>query len=118
MISVGVNDGDWDRKMEYSISNIGDVQLVVKEVSYITCGLIVRTNVVGLPVVLKPGEMALFDILYKNSDVIDNSTEIVELGIFSASGKGYRLPHVHRHKGHEEKERWGIFALKSDHEGF
>ncbi len=31
MISVGINDGEWDRKMEYSVSNVGDVQIVVKE---------------------------------------------------------------------------------------
>jgi hypothetical protein len=118
MISVGINNGEWDRKMEYSISNVGDVQLIVKEVNYETLDGCLNTEVIGLPVILKPGEMALFDIMYKSSDVINNSTETVELGIFSASGKGYRLPHIHRTEGKETKECWDVFKLKPEHEGF
>jgi hypothetical protein len=118
MISIGVNEGEWDRKMEYSISNVGDVQLVVKEVNYSTNDCILNTDVIGLPVILKPGEMALFDILFKSSDVKNNAIEIVELGVFSASGKGYRLPHIHRKQGDNSSSPWGIFELKSEHEGF
>ncbi|CAM3260188.1 hypothetical protein MOVI109754_22580 [Moritella viscosa] len=58
MISIGINDGDWDRKMEYSVSNVGDVQIVVKEAEFSTNGRIVNAEVVGLPVILKPGEIA------------------------------------------------------------
>jgi len=118
MISVGMIAGEWDHKMEYSVSNVGDVQLVLKEVGYSNNNGMLNTKVVGLPVILKPGDMALFDILYKGSEIKDGSSEIVEFGIFSATGKGYRLPHIHRINGKDSEERWGVFTLKPEHEGF
>ena len=118
MISVGIHNGDWDRKMEYVISNTGDVQIAVKEVEYLTDERILPTEVIGLPVVLKPGEIALIDVFYKNADVGENSTEIVEFGIFSARGRGYRLPHKHQENGKRDSNMWNAFELKDEHEGF
>ncbi|WP_444905617.1 hypothetical protein ACJJIR_12645 [Microbulbifer sp. SSSA008] len=118
MISIGINDGKRDRKMEYSVSNVGDVQIVVKEAEFSTNGSVVNAEVVGLPVVLKPGEIALFDILYNSSEVESNSTEVVEIGVFSALGKGYRLPHTHKEQGKEAEGRWNVFKLQPEHEGF
>ncbi|WP_017629399.1 hypothetical protein [Vibrio sp. 624788] len=103
MISIGMVAGKWDHKMEYSVSNVGDVQLVLKEAEYSSNHGIFNTEVRGLPVILKPGEMALFDILFKGEDLQSGSSEIVELAIFSATGKGYRLPHVHRVNGKTPK---------------
>jgi hypothetical protein len=118
MISVGNHDGEWDRKMEYTVSNAGDVLLAVKEIEYSMNGKIVPTEVKGLPVVLKPGEIALIDILYKSSDIEENSTEVVEIGVFSAIGKGYRLPHKHTDRGKRVSSMWDVFELKNEHKGF
>lgn len=116
MISVGMIAGEWDHKMEYSVSNVGDVQLVLKEVDYSNNNGMLNTKVVGLPAILKPGDMALFDILFNGLELEDGSSETVEFSIFSATGKGYRLPHIHRINGKDAEGRWSIFTLKPEHE--
>ena len=38
LISMGIFEGEWDTKVEYVLSNVGDVQLVVKELEFIVEG--------------------------------------------------------------------------------
>ena len=118
MISIGISKGKWDTKIEYSVSNVGDVQMVVKELELSSNGRILDSEISGLPIILKPGEVALIDLFYKSSDMEENSTEIVEFGIFSAIGKGYRLPHKHAVKGKRVENMWDVFELTNKHEGF
>ena len=120
LISVGVSDGDWNTLAEYSISNVGDNQLVIKEVELCgeNGGKILKCSVDKVPFILKPSEIAIVNVFYNSSDLKDDDTALVEFGIFSAKGLGYRLPHVIRENGRPPENMWEVFKLKKEHEGF
>lgn len=118
MFSTGINDSVFDRKMEYVLSNTGDVQLAVKQVELLIDGRILNSEATGIPVILKPGDVALVDIFYKEAETEDESITEVEFGVFSAKGNGYRLPHNHREDTKDPNSIWDSFELKKLHKGF
>ncbi|ELA3113565.1 hypothetical protein ACRTC9_21660 [Vibrio vulnificus] len=109
-----------DTVYEYSLSNTGDNQLVVKEVLLLCGSAIIKSEVKNIPVVLKPGEIVLVDVLFNNKDCEEegSDSEIVEFGVISSTGKAYRLPHVHKGKGVSKEGIWKAFKLGKRHEGF
>ena len=118
MFSVGLNDSAFDRRLEYVISNTGDVQLAVKQVEVLVADRILKSEVVGVPVILKPGDVALVDVLYRHSDAEGEPITQVEFGVFTARGNCYRLPHSHCKKAGDRNSVWEAFELQKEHEGF
>jgi hypothetical protein len=120
LISMQKADGDWSTLAEYSICNIGDTQLVIKEVEVRGEGgrKILESEVEQVPCVIKPGEIVLVNVFHREDDFKNDNIALVEFGIFSAKGKGYRLPHHISENGKYSKDMWKTFELKKEHEGF
>jgi len=120
LISIQKADGDWSTLAEYSICNIGDTQLVIKEVEVCgeSGGKILESKVEQVPCVIKPGEIVLVNVFHRRDDFKNDYIALVEFGIFSAKGKGYRLAHPISENGKYPKNMWETFELNKEHEGF
>jgi Protein of unknown function (DUF1573) len=117
LISTRHGDVDFRILAEYSICNIGDTQLVIKEVEVLCGGTVLESKVEQVPCVIKPGEIILINVFYNPNHIKDDKfVPLVEFGIFSAQGKAYRLPHYLISEN--EKNIWETFELKKEHEGF
>lgn len=118
LLSVGLDDTPpYDTVAEYSVSNIGDNHLVVKDVwLHGDDGTIIPRGVEQLPIVLKPGEVAVVSVRYTGSSLARFTQVNAEFEVVSSKGKAYRLPHmvVHRELGHSRS--WKPVYLKDRHE--
>lgn len=119
MFSVGVGDSGYECKLEYLLSNVGDVQIAVKQAEVLTDdGCILDAKVNGLPIVLKSGEVVLVDIFYNEPKGPDEQVAMVEFGVFSATGNAYRLPHSQIGGFKNPDSIWDVFELGKQHKGF
>ena len=123
LIEVSVNEGQFSSRAEYSVANIGDTQLLVKEVQVLgSGGAVIKSESTKVPVVLKPGEIAVLDVMYNNDEIRERLDDeeicLIELGILSPNGVGYRLPHRFRGKGITHESKWEVFRLQREHAGF
>ncbi|WP_045418845.1 DUF1573 domain-containing protein [Vibrio campbellii] len=120
LLSCGISETEWDTLYEYSLSNTGDNQLVIKEVELLAGSTIVTSQTPQIPVVLKPGEIVLVDVLFNKKDLNENECgyEMIEFGVVSSTGKAYRVPHAHKADGKNNKDIWEAFKLDQSHEGF
>ena len=119
ILSFGMNAGTFDRKTEYYLSNIGDNQIVLKEVSLLANGRILEIlPPANVPAVIKPGEVLLVDIIYKESDAEDEVELNVDFGLISNRGIAYRLPHHWKEGANRKKDVFEPFELTKSHEGF
>jgi hypothetical protein len=48
----------------------------------------------SVPCVIKPGEIVLVNVNYHSKDFEENDLGTVSFHIYSAQGKGYKLPHI------------------------
>ncbi|HEX6745770.1 MAG TPA: hypothetical protein VF092_00545 [Longimicrobium sp.] len=122
LLSVSVHEGRFNSVAEYSLSNVGDTQLVLKEARMVgepdpeVFGgqPLLPCAIENLPCVLKPGEVVVISIQYDRGQTSNHDQVFVEFVILSAKGKYYQLPHVLISKDHGSAS-WETFRLQSGH---
>jgi hypothetical protein len=118
-LTFATNCGTFDRRVEYFLSNVGDTQIVLKEVSLFADGRVVDIETSSnFPSVMKPGEVLLVDILYKAEQTGDQKQLNVEFGLVSNRGVAYRLPHLWKENSRRRNDVFATFRLSRTHEGF
>jgi hypothetical protein len=99
-LSISLNEGLFNRKSEYFLSNVGDTQLVLKEVNLMDVKshegeariLNIETSS-KLPCVIKPGEVLLIDIFFHSVDYLSADRLDAQFVLISNRGVIYWLPH-------------------------
>lgn len=121
LIQPWIDSGEWDRSIEFSLCNVGDNQLIIKQVDLLRyepeeydgeCD-VPRSLTAEVPLVLKPGEVAILRTKYHSADIRKNGEVVgVEFGILSARGRSYDLFHP-MYQGQEmHSQAYRTFKLK------
>jgi hypothetical protein len=122
LISTGdvKSQGNYDQYAEYSISNIGDTQLVIKNVKVLKPypwgfdEFTSQTN--NVPFILKPNEISIVNVTYDSRHFKPENIVHIEFGIFSPNGRGYKLRHSFGQLLDSIDGQWDIFILNKEHE--
>lgn len=123
LISHFVNNGEFNLLAEYSVANIGDTQLLIKGIKvWVSEGpvfLEIKSSCKNIPSILKPGEIAVFGVMYNqeaiNECLSDGERCSINFEILSPKGICYRLPHHFNDKGVNQKLIWNVFRLEKKH---
>lgn len=121
LIQPWIESGEWDRSIEFSLCNVGDNQLVIKQVDLLKyepeeydggCG-IPRSLTADVPLVIKPGEVAILKTKYHSADIGKNGEVLgVEFRILSARGRSYELFHPMYQGQKMHSQAYRAFNLK------
>lgn len=120
LIQVSVNEGALNTLAEYSVANIGDTQLLIKGISLLCSDgpvhLQLQSSSKNLPGILKPGDIAVFDVMYNSENIEEHLSDeercIMQFEILSPKGVRYLLPHYFKGKGVTHESIWNVFGLK------
>lgn len=123
LISVFVNEGEFNTLSEYSVANIGDTQLLIKAIEVLCSDggpqAIIKSSCAGIPCVLKPGEIALLGVTYNREEIDEHVAKsedcFFEFEVLSPKGVDYLLPHHFEGKEIEHEMIWKVFELEEKH---
>ena len=107
-IKFDLPDNDYERELDYSVSNIGNQEILLNDVKFFESGnsllgcendghTVHKCKCMDSPYVLKPGEIKLFKVSTKimesNLESKSKKRYFIMFGFASADGKTYEILH-------------------------